>query len=110
MMRIDLSTKLLLGAIAVFLGVLAFRPFLVPASVQAQAGAPYFIEPGYTLLRNADGTRQVLGKVVVNLETGDIWGFPTGQKAPFPVDPTRDTPPVSSPMYLGRFDFSAMRK
>jgi hypothetical protein len=105
-MRVDLGTKLLLAIIAVFLGILALRP--VP--VRAQTEEPeYYIEPGHTLLRKPDGTRQVLGKVIMNLRTGEVWGFPTGDEAPYPIDTTRDTPPTSRPIYLGRFDLTAMQ-
>jgi hypothetical protein len=108
--RLDLFTKALLAAIALFLGVLAASPLLAPRSVHAQGEPQLYIEPGHTLLRQPGGKRQVLGKVVVNLRTGDIWGFPTGVEAPYPIDPTTETPPVSKPMYLGQFDLGAMRK
>jgi hypothetical protein len=108
--RIDALTKILLAAVAVFLGMLAIEPLLAPARVQAQGGEPQlYIEPGHALLRRPDGSRQVVGKVVVDLRTGDIWGFPTGNDQPYPVDTTQTKPPVSVPMYLGRYDFSAMK-
>jgi hypothetical protein len=59
------------------------------------------------MLRKIDGTATVIGKVVINRRTGDIWGFPTGNDSPYPITPTKKEPPVSRPMYLGRFDFSA---
>jgi hypothetical protein len=48
------------------------------------------------------------GKVFIDMRNGDIWGFPTLSSTPYPVDLVNSTPPVSAPMYLGRFDFSRM--
>ncbi|HJT88102.1 MAG TPA: hypothetical protein VJ732_09605 [Bryobacteraceae bacterium] len=102
--------NVVLTAIAVFLGILAFRPAVAPAPVAAQSSDhfPAYIEPGVTSLRKPDGTQQVQGKVVVDLRNGNIWGFPTLSGAPYPVDMTTPKPPVSKPMYLGRFDLEAM--
>jgi hypothetical protein len=59
------------------------------------------------MLRKLDGTATVMGKVVINKRTGDIWGFPTGNESPYPITPTKKEPPISKPMYLGQFDFAA---
>ena len=106
-MRTDLYTKCVLTALAVLLAVIAFRS---PTPVHA-ALEPYqvWIEPGSTTLRAPNGEVQVPGKMVVNLTTGDIYGFPTGG-GPYPVDSTSSTPPVSKAIYLGKFDFTSMRK
>ena len=110
MTRIDLYTKAMLTIIAALLGVLAFRPVAQPVTVQAQSDrANFYIEPGTNTLRKPDGTEQVQGKVVIDLRNGDAWGFPTLSGAPYPVDPTNTKPPVSQPMYLGRFDFSKIK-
>ena len=107
----DPWVRALLAAIAILLGVLAARPFFAPDPAYAQREHPdYYIEPGYTLLRQPGGMRQVYGKVVVDLKTGDIWGFPTGFESPYPYDPTKDAPPVSSPIRLGRFDFAQLQR
>jgi|ERR1041385_3747468 len=99
----------LLTLITAFLGILALRPFTQPRPVFAQSDYSYlFVEPKTTLIRNPDGSQQVEGKVVIDMRNGDIWGFPTLSGTPYPVDTTRSTPPVSSPVYLGRFDFSKM--
>ena len=105
----DRYTKAVLTVIAVLLAALVFRS---PTTAQAQSGRAYdvYIEPGVTTLHKPDGSRQVPGKVVVDRLTGDIWGFPTLTGGAYPVDTTTTKPPVSSPMYLGKFDFSAMRK
>jgi hypothetical protein len=107
-MKADVTIKTLLGAIAVMLAVLALRQ-APPAMAQNQK-RDLWIEPGFTSVRKPDGTEQVPGKIVVDRATGDIWGFPTLTSGPYPVDTTSSKPPVSEPVYLGKFDFSAMRK
>jgi hypothetical protein len=103
----DPYTKTVLTIIAILLGAIALKP---AALVQAQADTPQlYFEPGVFTLRKPDGTAQVEGKVAIDLRTGNVWGFPTLSRAPYPVDTTRTTPPVSEPMHLGRFDFSKMR-
>jgi hypothetical protein len=85
-MKIDWFVKMLLLAIAVFLGVIAVRPLLVPPPVNAQSqeGYPFYIEPGVVSLRAPDGSRQVYGRMVVDLRNGKVWGFPTFTQDPFP--------------------------
>jgi hypothetical protein len=112
-MLANLYTKVTLTAIAVFLGVLALHPLAAPQPVSAQSGGDspdLYIEPGTTVIRKPDGSAQMQGKVVIDLRTGDVWGFPTIDRVPYPVDWTKSTPPVSPPMYLGKFDFSKMRR
>jgi hypothetical protein len=109
-MKPDLYTKALLILIAVFLGILALRPLAAPPPAHAAAQPsvyPFYIEPGTTMVRSPDGRRQVLGKVMVDMTTGNVWGFPTLNAQPYPMDSTTTEPPVSSPIYLGRYDFSA---
>lgn len=103
---------LVLSAIAIFLGSLALRPAVDPPRVEAQSDRAYlFVEPGTTIIRPPDGASgQIQGKVVIDLRSGDVWGFPTTSTAPYPVDLARSEPPVSKPIYLGRFDFGAMRR
>ncbi|HEV3333528.1 MAG TPA: hypothetical protein VG096_21235 [Bryobacteraceae bacterium] len=110
MTRVDLYTKVVLTMIAGLLAVLAFRPVPHPITVQAQsAAANFYLEPGTNTLRKPDGTGQLQGKVVIDLRNGDAWGFPTLSGAPYPVDPTDTKPPVSEPIYLGRFDFATIK-
>ena len=81
----------------------------LPVAVQAQSSTrSIYIEPGVTMLRAPDGSRQVLGKVVVDLRNGNVWGFPTTTQQPYPIDVTQQTPPKSTPFRLARFDLSAM--
>ena len=69
--------------------------------------------PGTTPIRNLNGGIPGDGKIVINMSTGDVWGFPThGAGAPYPVEALNpnDRPPVSRPVYLGKFDFAAMKR
>jgi hypothetical protein len=109
-MRPDFFTKVLLTLIAVFLGMIALRPLAAPAPARAAATEPsvypFYIEPGTTMVRSPDGRRQVLGKIMVDMTTGNIWGFPTLNAQPYPMDSTTTEPPVSAPIFLGRYDFA----
>ena len=101
-------TNLILTVIALLLGIIALRPALQPSVVSAQTGnySYLYIEPRVFTLRRPDGMQQVQGKVAIDMRNGDVWGFPTLTEVPYPVDTTTTKPPVSPPMYLGRFDFA----
>jgi hypothetical protein len=100
-------TKVILTVIALSLVALAFRPI----AVQAQADHPrFYVEPGNTLIRKPGGDVQVQGRVFIDLQNGDIWGFPTNTDLPYPVDLINNNPPVSTSIYLGRFDLSGMKR
>jgi len=107
-MRNDRFVKLMLVVIASLLALIALRPLAQPVPVRAQAddGYPFYVEPGYTMLRKPDGTAQVYGKMVIDMRNGDIWGFPTLTQSPYPIDSAQTKPPRSAPMYLGKFLFS----
>ncbi len=107
-MKLDWTTKALLLVIAILLGLIAFRPVVQPTPVQAQAeeGYPFYVEPGYVMIRKPDGTAQMYGKMMIDMRNGDIWGFPTLTQGPYPVDMSTTKPPKSSPMYLGKFMFN----
>ncbi len=107
-MRFDWLTKVILTVIAIFLGVLAFRPVVQPQPVMAQNGGSYSFQilEGMVTLRKADGT-QTWGKVAVDMRTGDVWGFPMKQQnTPYPVYSPSDGSKVSHPLYLGTMAFS----
>ncbi len=107
----DRYLRFILTFIAIMLALLVIRQYQTPAPVYAQTGrSDIFIEPGYVTLRSPDGLTQVQGKMVVNLNSGDVWGYPTLANGPYPVDQTTSKPPVSHPMYLGQFDFASMRR
>ena len=106
-MKLDRIVKALLVVIAILVGVIAFRPVAQPPSVLAQSGSPYpfFIEQGTVSLKKPDGN-VTWGKVVVDMRTGDVWGFPMkAQNTPYPVYGPGDNSKVSHPMYLGRMAF-----
>ena len=107
-MKIDWFVKTFLFVIAVFLGVTALRPLLVPAAVHAQGPEvyPFYIEPGVVMLRAPDGSRQVYGRMVVDLRNGKVWGFPTMTQDPYPTNAMSNTAPTSHPFLLAKFAFS----
>ena len=109
--RTDRYTKIVLTAIAVILGFLALQPFFRPVPAQAQSDpSNWYIEPGITTIRKIDGSYLGDGKVVIDRKTGDVWGFPTFVSgALYPVDPI-NSPATSKATYLGKFDFSSMKK
>ena len=108
----DALTNVLLGVIAMALIVIAVRPYVSPVSVAADSSAAhaFYIEPGVQNLRYPDGTGQVYGKVVVDLRSGKIWGFPTGTVDPYPSYPLDSKPSVSKPFALGRYAFEDTEK
>jgi len=106
-MRNGAVTNLLLLVIAVALVAIAARRYIDPAAAEAQSTSAhaFYIEPGVQMLRYPDGTGQVYGKVVVDLRTGKIWGFPTNTPDPYPSYPMDSKPAVSKPFALGKFAF-----
>ena len=111
-MKIDIITRFAVVVIAACLIVVVFRPIATPAVVEAQSGVPYpfYVEPGYQMLRSPDASQQVLGKVVIDMRNGKIWGFPTLGESPYPIDITSKTPPTSHPVYLGKLAFGDTEK
>jgi hypothetical protein len=106
-MKIDWTIKTLLAVAVLFLAMIAIRPLVQPAPVLAQMDTQrFYVEPGTTMLRKPDGTAQIYGKVFIDMQTGDVWGFPTNSTDPYPTNPASSTPPKSHPMYLGRFVLS----
>jgi hypothetical protein len=111
-LKTDRLIKFLLFVIAVSLAAIAAHPYIAPSAVQAQSSdaRAVFIEPGTNMLRAPDGSRQVMGKVVVDLRNGNIWGFPTLTPDPYPSAGTNTTPPTSRPFLLGKFALADMDK
>jgi hypothetical protein len=109
-MKPDRQTKVLLLAIAILLALIALRPVLVPTMAHADSGGgyPVFVEPGVVMLRAPDGSKQVLGKVVVDLRNGNVWGFPTLSPDPYPATGSSSKPPVSHPFLLGNYSLADM--
>jgi hypothetical protein len=75
---------------------------------QSQSSRSVYIEPGVTMLRAPDGSRQVLGKVLIDINTGNVWGLPTTVDQSYPVNPMKSDPPTSVPFLLGKFDLSVL--
>ena len=111
-MRNPATTNILLLLIAIALMAIAIEPLRQPHPAQAQTSAPYplYIEPGTQMLRSPDGTSQVYGRVMVDLQNGKIWGFPTLTTAVYPVDISNAKPPVSHPFLLGTFALADTEK
>jgi len=94
-----------------FLGAFALSNGQNLRPVHAQTDYPQlYVEPGVTRLRAPDGSMEVQGKVVIDLRTGEIWGFPTNSTVAYPIDMNTSQPPTSKPLYLGKYDFSAMKR
>jgi hypothetical protein len=108
--RIDLYTKAVLTLIVLLLAALAMRP----AAAAAQMEPPnLYIEPGTSPIRNLNGGITADGKVVINTSTGEVWGFPTHSAgAPYPIESLAadGRPNVVKPVFLGKFDFSSLRR
>jgi hypothetical protein len=106
-MRKDATTNFLLMLIAIALIAIAIRPYLAPDPVHAQSGSayPFYIEPGTQMLRAPDGSQQVYGRVVVDMRTGKVWGFPTFTADTYPVNSAESKPRTSHPFVLGKFAF-----
>lgn len=110
-MNIDRFTRCILTLIALFLGIIALRPWFQSATVEArdsysssENGFSVFVEPGVTTLHASDGSKHVIGKVVVDLKTGNIWGFQTTNDLPYARGG------IARPIYLGKYDFAAMER
>jgi hypothetical protein len=111
-MRRENLTIVLLSIIAVALVAIAVEPIFAPRPAEAQSGVPYpfYIEPGSELIRRPDGASQVYGKVIVDMRTGKIWGFPTLAPQSYPSAGMQNKLPTSRPFELGRFAFEDTNK
>ncbi|MGA3188876.1 MAG: hypothetical protein ABSF22_17360 [Bryobacteraceae bacterium] len=103
-------TKAVLTVIALLLSALVMRPIAVRADTEAPA---LYIEPGTSPIRNLNGGIAADGKIVINVSTGDVWGFPTHSAgSPYPIDSLAVDGKITAvrPVFLGKFDFSAIRR
>jgi hypothetical protein len=73
--------------------------------------ANLYFEPG-TQEIPVKGGGTVQGKIMIDLETGDTWGFPVqGPRLPYPTFYTAESRPQTvAPIYLGRFDVAQARR
>jgi len=111
-MKPDFSFKVLLLLLVVLVTADLLQSLRTPPHVYAQSpssGSALYIEPGTTMLRAPDGSRRVLGKVLIDLSNGNVWGLPTTVEQPYPVDVTTSSPPTSKPFLLGKFDLASVR-
>ncbi|HEX7727884.1 MAG TPA: hypothetical protein VF392_02525 [Terracidiphilus sp.] len=109
----DRQIKALLFAIVLLLAVIAARPYLQPPAAHAQSDDAFavYVEPGVYMLRAPDGSRQVLGKIMVDLRNGNIWGFPTQSPDPYPSTLNTTAQPLAShPFLLGRYELADMER
>jgi hypothetical protein len=111
-MKNSAITNILLLVIAVALIAIALKPLRQPPPAKAQTSSPFpvYVEPGTLMIRSPDGSQNVYGKMVVDLETGRVWGFPTLNSAPYPIDISSTKPTVSHAIFLGTFAFGDMYK
>lgn len=111
-MKREYLSNFLLAIIAIALVAIALRPYIEPMPAKAQSTVPgsLFIEPGTQMLRAPGGSGQVFGRVVVDMRTGKVWGFPTPTGEAFPFSSFDQTPQVSHPFYIGRFAFEEIEK
>jgi hypothetical protein len=109
-MRLSLFDQVALGLATLFLGMIALRPLLVPDVTHADTQVSHlYVEPGTHTLLSPDRSQQVQGKVMIDLSTGNIWGFPTSPDLPYPIDTLKAQAPTSYPIYLGKFDLTKVR-
>jgi hypothetical protein len=110
-MSSNVLVKIVLITIAGFL-VLAGLRWIINTPVEAQSpNVSLYIEPGTIPIRAPDSGGAIGdGKMVIDLKTGNVWGFPTNVTgSPYPIDSISGKPGISKPVYLGRFDFSEMK-
>jgi hypothetical protein len=112
------SPRLVYWIVAVQTALLVVLLLNRPQAVHAQSTATQynlFIEPGTQMLVDPSGRQSVLGKVVIDLTTGNVWGFPTYSGASYP-GPTSvgslgaRNVPVSKPFLLAKFDLASMSR
>lgn len=110
-LNLNLFDRAALALVTIFLGMLALRPLFTPAVAMAQISQDHlYIEPGIKMLLSPDRTKKTQGKVVVDLTTGNIWGFPTAPDTPYPIDTVKPQPGTSVPIYLGKFELTQMHQ
>jgi hypothetical protein len=105
-MKTDWLVKFLLLLTVLFLGIMAFRPYLAPPVVRAQSEDVYPITFGLNQRLTFSGA-EYPGNIVLDLRNGNVWGFPPFVQAPGPFDKPL---PVSHPVLLGRFALEELTK
>lgn len=82
-----------------------------PGLAQSNNNSRFYVEPGTVDIPLAEGGN-ALGKIFIDLETGDTYGFPVfGPKLPYPGKQVSENRPLSvNPVYLGKFNLSNLRR
>ena len=102
-------TQIVLTVIAIFLGILACRPS-TPVLADSQS-LNLWVEPGTTNIRDVKGGTLGDGKIMINMNTGDVWGFPMKiAGVPYPTEALTGPKPVTIPAHLGKFDLDVIRR
>jgi hypothetical protein len=111
-MRIPTLTEILLSLIAIALTAIAIKGYARPETAHADSAEiyPLFIEPGTQMLKAPDGSKQVYGRVMIDMRNGKVWGFPTTGTDTYPTNAMDTKPQVSHPFVLGRFAFEDTEK
>lgn len=105
-----MSQKFFQFGVLALLAVIAVREYSTPVPALAQATEPaFYFEPGtHSILTPDGGSTQ--GKIVVDLTNGDVWGFPTYGKLPYPGPQLSEgRQQTSNGVYLGRFNINARK-
>jgi len=86
-------------------GTSALRPYVAPPQPVHNPGSPTrsTSSPAARCCARPNGSKQVYGRVVLDLRNGKIWAFPTFTQDPHPVNAVNSTPPTSHPFLLGKF-------
>jgi hypothetical protein len=114
----NVSPRLVYWILAVQTALLVVLLFNRPPAVHAQSAVTtgnLFIEPGTQMLVDPSGRQSVLGKVAIDLTTGNVWGFPTYSSASYPSPATigglgSRNVPVSKPFLLAKFDLASITR
>ncbi|HVP49127.1 MAG TPA: hypothetical protein VMT32_21185 [Bryobacteraceae bacterium] len=107
-MRTDVYTKILLTAIAIFLGIVALRPLLAPENARAESRttfAPLQFSESVNEFDSKNG--RMVGRLAIDLRTGNVYGFPTDGNF-YPRNPLKEGIVVSEPVLLGRFNIDKL--
>jgi hypothetical protein len=81
---------------------IAVEPIFAPRPRRHNPPLSVYIEPGSEMLRAPDGSKQVYGKVVVDMRTGKIWGFPTNAPQSYPIAGLQNKPPRLASVRAGK--------
>jgi hypothetical protein len=93
-------------------GAACLRSFPAPPVVAAEPDTPrrLLVEPGTHLIPSLDGGSSY-GMIVMDLDTGETWGFPTQGKFAYPgYQVAKNEPLTVNAVYLGRWNLASMSR